>query len=130
MKTVREKLVEATVYGLRCGELGDAPGEKHSFVLESDYREAIGELDWASATVKALLPYQDRAVAAEREAAQMRAALVRSVHVAKGLHGMISQETWRANGAEWMGQYEGDYHAEQIAREIEEWAALAAGGEP
>ena len=29
----------ATVYGLRCGELGDSPSERHDFVLASDHED-------------------------------------------------------------------------------------------
>lgn len=97
--------MNATVYGLRCGELGDAPGETHDFVLASDYNAAVGR------------------------AAQLGATLVRAVQIAQGLHGMIDQETWRASGGDDMqGHYEGDYRAEQIWREIEEWAVLVTGG--
>lgn len=62
------------------------------------------------------------------ETATLRATLVRAVYVANHLHAMIDQETWRATGGDDMqGHYEGDYHAEQVAAEIKEWAALAAG---
>jgi hypothetical protein len=44
----------------------------------------------------------------------------RAVYLAKHLFEMIDKETWRAQGAEWMGQYEGDYWAEQILQEIQE----------
>jgi hypothetical protein len=57
-----------------------------------------------------------------------RAALARAAFVAQHLHAMIDRETWREHGAEWMGQYEGDHHAEQVAEEIRGWAALVDGG--
>jgi hypothetical protein len=44
----------------------------------------------------------------------------RAVYLAKHLFEMVDRETWRAQGAEWMGQYEGDYWAEQILQEIQE----------
>lgn len=51
--------------------------------------------------------------------------LARAAYVAERLHGMIDRETWRATGAEWMGQYEGDYHAEQVQHEIDSWKETA-----
>ena len=47
--------------------------------------------------------------------------------LARQLFQMISRDVWREHGAEWMGQYEGDYHAEQIEQHLRaEHPALAA----
>lgn len=54
-----------------------------------------------------------------------RAALREATTIARHLHGMIDRETWREQGAEWMGQYEGDHWAEQARADIERLAALA-----
>lgn len=54
-------------------------------------------------------------------------ALRLATNTARHLHAMIDRETWRAQGAEWQGQYEGDYWAEQTLAQINEWAALAEG---
>lgn len=60
------------------------------------------------------------------ETEQLRKALRRASFIAQKLYEMIDRETWRAHGGDdGQGHYEGDYHAEQIAQEIEEWAALA-----
>lgn len=42
----------------------------------------------------------------------------RAVYLAEHLWQMIPQEVWREHGAEWMGQYEGDYHAEKVREEL------------
>jgi hypothetical protein len=39
-----DRMSEPVVYGLRCCELGDAPGEIHDFVLESDYEARVEQL--------------------------------------------------------------------------------------
>lgn len=49
----------------------------------------------------------------------------RAIYLAQHLHQMIPQEVWaREHGAEWMGQYEGDYHAEKVRDELIATAAL------
>lgn len=53
------------------------------------------------------------------------ALLARAAYVAEHLMQMIDRETWRSQGAEWMGQYEGDHWEEQTAQEIESWKQLA-----
>lgn len=58
-------------------------------------------------------------------------ALARAAYVAQHLVEMIDQDTWRASGGnDGQGHYEGDYHAERVVDEIEEWAALAANNTP
>lgn len=52
------------------------------------------------------------------EIEDLRADLARAVYLAEHLHQMIPREVWRDHGAEWMGHYEGDYHAEQVAEEL------------
>lgn len=53
---------------------------------------------------------------------KLRETLNRAAYVAEHLHAMIDRETWRATGGDDMqGHYEGDYHAEQVLREIREW---------
>jgi hypothetical protein len=56
---------------------------------------------------------------------ELRKILARAAYVAEHLFQMIPQEEWRAHGAEYMGQYEGDYHAEQTRLEIEKWKEAA-----
>jgi hypothetical protein len=51
----------------------------------------------------------------------------RLIVLAEGMFQMIPQEVWREHGAEWMGQYEGDYHAEKVRDElVEHRTALTA----
>lgn len=57
---------------------------------------------------------------------QLRDALGRAAFVSRHLMEMIDRDTWRASGGDdGQGHYEGDYHAEKTAEEIEGWAALA-----
>lgn len=42
----------------------------------------------------------------------------RAIYLAEHLFQMIDKETWRAQGAEYMGQYEGDHWAEQTFEEL------------
>lgn len=61
----------------------------------------------------------------------LRATLARAAYVAEHLFYMISEEDWRATGGDDMqGHYEGDYHAEQVWQEIEEWRAMSSPGIP
>lgn len=53
--------------------------------------------------------------------------LARAVYIAEHLHQMVPREVWREHGVEWMGQYEGDYHAEKLQEEL---AALCDGVTP
>lgn len=56
------------------------------------------------------------------EVERLRALVARAEYVALHLHSMIDGETWRASGGDdGQGRYEGDYHAEQVAREIRSW---------
>lgn len=74
----------------------------------------------------ALANEQRRSSRLEREIEALKFILARAAYVARHLHAMIDQETWRATGGDDMqGHYEGDYHAEQVAAEIETWAAIA-----
>jgi hypothetical protein len=38
--------------------------------------------------------------------------------LAEHLWQMIPREVWRDHGAEWMGHYEGDFHAEKVREEL------------
>lgn len=42
----------------------------------------------------------------------------RALYLAEHLWQMIPQEIWRDHGAEWMGQYEGDHHAQKVRDEL------------
>lgn len=53
-----------------------------------------------------------------------REKLARAAYIAENLLGMIDRETWRAQGGEAQGHYEGDYFAEQVYAEIVELKAL------
>lgn len=53
--------------------------------------------------------------------------LDRAAFVARHLHGMVDQDTWRANGDYIEGKFEGDYHACQVHDEIQSWKMLAGG---
>lgn len=44
----------------------------------------------------------------------------RALYLAEHLFQMIPREVWRDQGAEWMGQYEGDHWAEQTLAELQE----------
>jgi len=66
--------------------------------------------------------------ATETREKELSRTLGRAAHIARNLMGMISVEAWRATGGDdGQGHYEGDYHAENIAQEIREWAILANG---
>lgn len=70
-----------------------------------------------------------RAATAETALGQAQEALRRALYLAEHLHAMVPREVWRDRGGDDMqGHYEGDYHAEQVATEIQNWKALA--GEP
>ena len=62
----------------------------------------------------------------EKRLAQAEAALERAVFLAEHLWQMIPQGVWREHGAEWQGQYEGDYWAERVRDELRELAALSS----
>lgn len=42
----------------------------------------------------------------------------RLLDLAEHLWQMVPPDEWRAHGAEWMGHYEGDYHAEKVREEL------------
>lgn len=65
----------------------------------------------------------ERLKTAEERVRELREALDRAVYLGQHLWQMIPQDVWRASGAEAMGQYEGDYRAEQVRDEL---AALAS----
>lgn len=68
-----------------------------------------------------------RVVQLQQERDQLAEALARAAFVAEHLHAMIPQDAWRDSGGDdGQGHYEGDFHAEKVAVEIAEWAALAA----
>jgi hypothetical protein len=50
----------------------------------------------------------------------------RLLFLAEHLFEMIDRETWRAEGAEYMGQYEGDHHAESVLAELRDHRAALA----
>jgi hypothetical protein len=53
---------------------------------------------------------------------ELRAERDRARHIAIHLFQMVDREAWRAQGAEWMGQYEGDHWAAELEQEIRSWA--------
>ena len=59
----------------------------------------------------------------------LRKDVARAVYLGEHLHQMIPREVWRDHGAEWMGQYEGDYHAEQVRDELAALGSRAKGFE-
>jgi hypothetical protein len=70
----------------------------------------------AAAFIAAASPDVVAQLAAEWEARGEK--LARAVYLAEHLWQMIPQGVWREHGAEWMGQYEGDYHAEKVRDEL------------
>lgn len=50
--------------------------------------------------------------------------------LAEHLFQMIPQEVWREHGAEWMGQYEGDHHAQQVLEQLRAWRGSFPASEP
>ena len=52
----------------------------------------------------------------------------RAIYLLEHVVPMIPREVWRAQGAEWMGQYEGDHWAEHTNAEVkklrDEWDKL------
>ena len=50
----------------------------------------------------------------------------RLLFLAEHLFQMVPREVWRDHGAEWMGQYEGDHHAEATRNEMASHRAALA----
>lgn len=69
---------------------------------------------------------QDAREAAEAEVRRLTERLDRVLYLAEHLWQMVPQAAWREHGAEWMGHYEGDYHAEKVRDELAEARALLA----
>lgn len=58
---------------------------------------------------------------------ELRALVVRAAYVAEHLMQMIDRETWRSSGGDdGQGHYEGDYHEERTALEVQSWKSMAA----
>jgi hypothetical protein len=81
-----------------------APGNEPLIALDRLTRDAAAALD--------VMAEREKALVAERNDARQ---------LARNLFGMVSRETWRAQGAEWMGHYEGDRWAEKAEAEIRSW---------
>lgn len=90
---------------------------------EGDGRDPIGE---SSAPAGALPLNKLDEVYWRGLAEKYQDALRRAVFLGEHLWQMVDRETWRAHGAEWMGHYEGDYHAEQVRDELAELKRVAS----
>jgi hypothetical protein len=87
-------------------------------------REALDDLLNLLVTNRAFLDDEElqKAAFAGREALAApcgcEEALQRAVYLAEHLWQMIPPEVWREHGAEYQGQYEGDYYAEKVREEL------------
>jgi chromosome segregation ATPase len=100
---------------------GHALANADERIAELEYEQGMADaaLTRADAMHEALKDEHERA---EAEVERLRRARDRAIFLAEHLWQMVPQEVWREHGAEWQGQYEGDYHAEQVREEL---AALA-----
>ena len=95
--------------------------------LQKARQPLIERLERAAGSQRAGLDTNLAALLDEAVAAlvQVQQQLQRAVYIAEHLHQMVPKEVWREHGAECQGQYEGDYHAEQIQAELKELRAAA-----
>lgn len=79
--------------------------------------------------IRAIRHADDLVAAFDREE-RLREALVRATYLAEHLFAMVPRDVWRDSGGDdGQGHYEADYWAEQLQRELGEFAALSSPAE-